>query len=127
LLISTLNEVEMLMDWSRQLGQVAGAVIEAELPATSEAHLSTTKNDGMWDFFLAKTVLLPGHVGTPEYGVLLKTSLDQSVKAQMLERCNTLSYKTMCTTQDFAVRRWFHTHGVPQVMPCTTPLFDYGD
>jgi hypothetical protein len=29
LLISTLNEVEMLMGWSRQLGQVAGTVIEA--------------------------------------------------------------------------------------------------
>jgi hypothetical protein len=30
LLISTLNEVEILMGWSRQLGQVAGAVIEAD-------------------------------------------------------------------------------------------------
>jgi hypothetical protein len=29
LLIATLNEVEILMSWSRQLGQVAGAVIEA--------------------------------------------------------------------------------------------------
>ena len=29
MLIATLNEVEMLMSWSRQLGQVAGAVIEA--------------------------------------------------------------------------------------------------
>jgi hypothetical protein len=31
LLISTLNEVEMLMGWSRQRGQVAGTVIKAEL------------------------------------------------------------------------------------------------
>ena len=29
LLITTLNEVEMLMGWSRQRGQVAGTVIEA--------------------------------------------------------------------------------------------------
>jgi hypothetical protein len=28
--VATLNEVEMLMSWSRQLGQVAGAVIEAK-------------------------------------------------------------------------------------------------
>jgi hypothetical protein len=33
LLISTLNEVEMLMGWSRQIGQVAGAVIEAPVHA----------------------------------------------------------------------------------------------
>ena len=29
MLIATLHEVERLMSWSRQLGQVAGAVIEA--------------------------------------------------------------------------------------------------
>jgi hypothetical protein len=34
LLISTLNEVEMLMGWSRQLGQVVGTVIEAGLQST---------------------------------------------------------------------------------------------
>ncbi len=79
------------------------------------------------DFFLAKTVLVPGHVGTPEYGVLLKASLAPGVKEQMLEQCRALSYKTLGVTQDFSVLRWFHTHGVPQVITCTQPLFQYGD
>jgi hypothetical protein len=79
------------------------------------------------DFFLAKTVLVPGHVGTPEYGVLLKASLEPGVKEQMLEQCHAHSYQTLGVTQDFAVLRWFHTHGVPQVITCTQPLFDYGD
>ena len=76
-------------------------------------------------FWLAKTVLVPGHVGTPEYGLVLKASFDLGVKEQMLARCHEHSYQRTCTTQDFSLLRWCHTHGVPQVMTYTTPLFDY--
>ena len=76
------------------------------------------------EFFLAKTVLVPGYVGTPEYSVLLKTSFDNGVKKQMLERCNHHSFNMTVATQDFSLLRWFHTHGVPQVITYTTPLFD---
>jgi hypothetical protein len=77
------------------------------------------------DFFLAKTILVPGQIGTPEYGLLLKASFDKGVKEKMLERCNSLSYATTCATRDFSLRRWFHTHGVPQVITYTKSLFDY--
>jgi hypothetical protein len=77
------------------------------------------------DFYIAKTVLVPGHVGTPEYGLVLKASFDLGVKEQMLARCHEHSYQRTCTTQDFSLLRWFHTHGMPQVITYTTPLFDY--
>jgi hypothetical protein len=75
-------------------------------------------------FFLAKTVLLPGYNGTPEYGVLRKASLASGMKERMLECCERHSYATTLATQDFSLLRWFHTHGVPQVISYTTPLFD---
>jgi hypothetical protein len=76
------------------------------------------------DFFLATTLLVPGQRGTPEYGVVLHTSFDPGVQEQMLARCDRHSYTMLTTTQDFALLRWFHAHGVPQVIPITTPLFD---
>jgi hypothetical protein len=76
------------------------------------------------DFFVAKTVLVPGHVGTPEYGVLLKTSFANGVKEHMLERCKHHSYAMTVATKDFSLLRWFHTHGVPQAITSHIPLFD---
>jgi len=77
------------------------------------------------DFFVAKTLLAPGYVGTPEYGVLLKASWDHGVKEAMRARCAHNSYNATCATQDFSLLRWFHTHGVPQVIATSTPIFDY--
>jgi hypothetical protein len=76
------------------------------------------------EFFVAKTVLVPGYSGTPEYGLLLKTSLASGVKERMLQRCERHSYRMTIATKDFTLLRWFHTHGVPQVITYTTPLFD---
>ncbi len=42
----------------------------------------------------------------------------------MLERCKHHSFNMTVATQDFSLLRWFHTHGVPQVITYTTPLFD---
>jgi len=75
-------------------------------------------------FWLAKTVLVPGHAKTPEYGLVRRASFDIGIKEQMLARCREHSYQRTCTTQDFSLLRWFHTHGVPQVITYTTPLFD---
>jgi hypothetical protein len=77
------------------------------------------------NFFLAKTVLAPGYVGTPEYGALLKASFDKGVQEAMLARCTQQSYNTTVATQDFALLDWFHRHGVPQVIALPQPLFDY--
>jgi hypothetical protein len=66
-------------------------------------------------FWVAKTVLVPGYTGTPEYEVLRQASFDPGVKEQLLERCAQHSYVMLYTTRDFDLLRWFHTHGVAQV------------
>ena len=75
------------------------------------------------DFVVAKTVLVPGYVGTPEYGVLQRASLERGVKERMLAQCAQHSYQRLGATQDFSLLRWFHTHGVPQVISAATPFF----
>jgi hypothetical protein len=75
------------------------------------------------DCWLATTTLAPGHAGTPEYGALLKASLAPGVKERLLAQCQTLSYTQTLSTQDFSLLRWFHRHGVPQVIPCPPGLF----
>jgi hypothetical protein len=67
------------------------------------------------DFAVAKTVLAPGFSGTPEYHALSRASFDLGVKERLLARCAQQSYAMLCTTRDFDLLRWFHTHGVPQV------------
>jgi hypothetical protein len=74
------------------------------------------------DFVVAKTVLVPGYVGTPEYGVVRQASLDRGVKERMLARCEQHSSQRLGATQDFSLLRWFHTHGVPQVITAATPF-----
>ena len=99
--------------------------VAPEIPYAYRVGYCPVVEDG--DFFLATTCLVPGYVGTPEYGTLLKASLAPGVKEAMLERCKTLSYQTIANTQDFSLLKWFHTHGVPQVIPSPGPLFVYDD
>jgi len=66
-------------------------------------------------FFVAKTVLVPGYTGTPEFEVLRQASFDLGVKEQLLERCAQHSYAMLGSTRDFDLLRWFHSHGVAQV------------
>ena len=74
------------------------------------------------DFWVATTTLAPGYVGTPEDGALLKASLAPGVKERMVAQCQGLSFTQMQSTQDFSLLRWFHRHGIPQVIPSTRAL-----
>jgi hypothetical protein len=69
------------------------------------------------DFSLAKTLLVPGFIGTPEYVALMQTSFAPGVKERMLAECEELSMRRLVETEDFGLLRWFHTHGIPQVIP----------
>ena len=69
------------------------------------------------DFWVATTLLPPGYKGTPEYTVLLKTALPPTLKDRMLHQCDDFTYHRICTTMDFSLLKWFHQHGVPQVLP----------
>jgi hypothetical protein len=77
------------------------------------------------DVWLAKTFLMPGYIGTPEYSVLWRTSLDAAVKARMLEACEELTFSRIAQLGDVSLLRWFHQHGVPQVIPEPANLFVY--
>jgi hypothetical protein len=74
-------------------------------------------------FWLAKTFFMPGFISTPEYQVLYRTSLDQRVKDRMLTTCEELSQTRLATMDDWSLLRWFHTHGVPQVIPAPQDLY----
>jgi hypothetical protein len=76
------------------------------------------------EFWLAKTLLVPGFIGTPEYGVLRQASLDPGVKERLLAACEEQTYSQLIETGDFRLIRWFHTHGIPQVIP--EPAGSYG-
>lgn len=69
------------------------------------------------DVWLAKTLLVPGFIGTPEYGRLRQASLAPGVKERLLQACEALSLTQLIDTNDFGLIRWFHTHGMPQVIP----------
>jgi hypothetical protein len=76
-------------------------------------------------FHVAKTLLVPGFIGTPEYSVLLRTSLDAALKQRLLAQCEELSADRLAQTLDLGLMRWFHQHGIPQVMPAPPDLFVY--
>jgi hypothetical protein len=105
----------------------ADAILDAPDPHVTYAYrmgYCPVVEDG--DVWVATTVLMPGFTGTPEYGVLQRASLGLGVKERMLEQCQALSYTQVATTGDFSLLRWFHTHGVPQVIPCPPNLMDIG-
>ena len=76
-------------------------------------------------FHVAKTLLVSGFLGTPEYTALFRASLDAAVKQRMLAQCEELSADRLARTLDLSLVRWFHQHGIPQVMPEPPDLFVY--
>lgn len=76
-------------------------------------------------FIKAKTLLLPGFAKTPEYGAILRSSLDRREKQAMIEKAKHLDAGSLWKSNDFSVIKWFHDNGVPQVVQIPTPVFDY--
>ena len=67
------------------------------------------------EFAKAKTFLYPGYTATPEYSLLLNSSLPYSEMVRLKQLAvNNDRDKTMLH-QDVEVIRWFHENGVPQV------------
>ncbi len=75
-------------------------------------------------FIKAKTLLYPGFTGTPEYGAILRSSLGRQERQEMIEMAKHLNAD--CLWQDdFSQIKWYHDHGVPQVVQLRQPVFDY--
>ena len=77
------------------------------------------------EFAKAKTFLYPGYTATPEYSLLLNSSLPYSEMVRLKQLAvNNDRDKTMLH-QDVEVIRWFHENGVPQVIQTHEEIFDY--
>lgn len=69
------------------------------------------------DFWIATTLLAPGFRGTPEYSRLVTASLQPGLKETLMAACEEATAAQLLVTQDFRMLKWFHTHGIPQVLP----------
>ena len=68
------------------------------------------------DFFVAKTILVPGYRNTPERQLIHNHRFPtRQEKYDMLEKAEAVSRITMKDTNDFTLFHFFHLHGVPQV------------
>ena len=76
------------------------------------------------DFIKAKTLLFPGYKSTPEYGAILRSSPDHASRLRMIEAARTMDASHLLESGDFSVTKWFHDHGVPQVVQLKQPCFD---
>jgi hypothetical protein len=102
--------------------QFAESILPTRRPDVSYkfrfGYLAVEEEGGYW---VAKTFLPPGYVGTPEYTRLSQARLPTSTKARLLAQCQDLSFERLCCTMDMTVLKWFHEHGIPQVIPYATP------
>jgi hypothetical protein len=69
---------------------------------------------------LGKTLLYPGYGNTPEFGAILSSGLPQQEKTRLIQEVKGLTIQRFVRTGDFAILKWFHEHGVPQVIPRET-------
>ena len=77
-------------------------------------------------FAMARTLLTPGMRGTPERELLNRTNLKTAEKEEVL--CgveDATSYLRLVNTGNFHAVKWFHDHGIPQVMNIDETVFDH--
>jgi len=75
------------------------------------------------DFIKAKTFLFPGYKCTPEYGLLVRSSLPWAEKRTRLEKVAELDAYKLFQSQDWSLIKWFHDNGVPQVVQIDREVF----
>ena len=68
------------------------------------------------NFIKAKTFLCPGYGNTPEFTAILRSGLPYAEKQALIEQSRSLDAQTIWTSQDCSLLKWFHGHGVPQVV-----------
>lgn len=76
------------------------------------------------DFVKAKTLLLPGYTNTPEYTAILKCSRTRTEREELIARAKDWDNATLYESQDFSLLKWFHEHGVPQVVHLHGKVYD---
>jgi hypothetical protein len=66
-------------------------------------------------FAVAKTFLLPGYRGTPEYGLLHRKTSNTSERAKLLSLVEDHTRDYRQAEQWMPLVKWFHENGIPQV------------
>ena len=75
------------------------------------------------DFIKAKTLLFPGYASTPEYGAILRAPLSADRRDDMISSSRNLDAQQICESGEFSLIKWFHEHGVQQVIQTKRELF----
>ena len=74
-------------------------------------------------FIKAKTLLFPGYASTPEYDAIMRSGLPWDERRQLIEKAKDLTADTLYKSLDFSLIKWFHDHGVPQVVQMDRHVF----
>ena len=75
------------------------------------------------DFVKAMTLLFPGYRNTPEHDAMLRSALPARTKQEMLAQIKDLDADTLYDSHNMSLIRWFHQHGVSQVVQLNHPVF----
>jgi hypothetical protein len=66
-------------------------------------------------FIKAKSMLFPGHRGTPEYGLLLNKPMPHEERRRMLDLAEDLTAARLREKEYIYMLKWYHDQGVPQI------------
>lgn len=75
------------------------------------------------EFAKAKTFLYPGYTTTPEYGLILRSSLSRSEREVLLQDTRSLDAEKVVVNDNPETIKWFHDNGVPQVVHIKQDVF----
>jgi hypothetical protein len=67
-------------------------------------------------FAKATTLLYPGYVGTPEYGLILRKGMPGMTRPQIVDLASKMTRHELETNQDYSLMKMFHNNGVPQII-----------
>ena len=70
--------------------------------------------DGL--FAKATTLLYPGYVGTPEYGLILRNGMRGMTRPQIVDLASRMTRQELETNQDYSLMKMFHDNGIPQII-----------
>lgn len=76
-------------------------------------------------FAKAKTFLYPGFSGTPEFGAVLRANLPRTQRDALIRDATNNSATEVVVNDNPATIKWFHEHGVPQVVQMKRDVFVY--
>lgn len=75
-------------------------------------------------FAVAKTFLCPGFLNTPEYGLVRSSKMSALDKELLLHSASSMDIRHVAD-EGIESLKWFHDHGVPQVIQMKHTVFSY--